>query len=317
MAEYDPYSVLTADEPTAKEMAMAYAAQLRGQRGLGLLGQASGDRVLSQVGTGLVAGAQRGNDQLGQEAGERLKMALQRQQTAKGDAQLAEIVRHNKATENQDSWAAVSDASGGTVMFNRKTGEFRPLNPLGPGQRQPLKPSEMEHDVQSLGKDLEDSAKMSADVTALKVAAAKGDVPGFGPIEGRLPDMLTPNDGIALRQSAGRLMANIMHQISGSAVSESEVTRQLEAMGLGRTATPAAFKAGVTSLENQYRNLIAQREAKYRPEVVNEYSNRGGFTSHSLPSDSGPHKISSDAEFNALPSGAEFIGPDGKHRRKP
>ncbi len=31
----------------------------------------------------------------------------------------------------------------------------------------------------------------------------------------------------------------------------------------------------------------------------------------------GPAQIKSDAEFNALPSGAEFIGPDGKHRRKP
>ena len=31
----------------------------------------------------------------------------------------------------------------------------------------------------------------------------------------------------------------------------------------------------------------------------------------------GPTKISSDAEYNALPSGAMFVGPDGKTRRKP
>lgn len=31
----------------------------------------------------------------------------------------------------------------------------------------------------------------------------------------------------------------------------------------------------------------------------------------------GPKKISSDAEFKALPSGTEFIAPDGSHRRKP
>jgi hypothetical protein len=31
----------------------------------------------------------------------------------------------------------------------------------------------------------------------------------------------------------------------------------------------------------------------------------------------GPTKISSDAEFDALPSGAEFIAPDGTTRRKP
>lgn len=30
-----------------------------------------------------------------------------------------------------------------------------------------------------------------------------------------------------------------------------------------------------------------------------------------------PKKITSDADYNALPSGAEFIAPDGSHRRKP
>lgn len=32
---------------------------------------------------------------------------------------------------------------------------------------------------------------------------------------------------------------------------------------------------------------------------------------------SGPKRIQNDADFDALPSGAEFIGPDGKRRRKP
>lgn len=33
--------------------------------------------------------------------------------------------------------------------------------------------------------------------------------------------------------------------------------------------------------------------------------------------DSGPKKISSDADYAALPSGTEFIAPDGSHRKKP
>jgi len=31
----------------------------------------------------------------------------------------------------------------------------------------------------------------------------------------------------------------------------------------------------------------------------------------------GPPQIGSDAEYDALPPGAEFIAPDGSHRRKP
>jgi hypothetical protein len=30
-----------------------------------------------------------------------------------------------------------------------------------------------------------------------------------------------------------------------------------------------------------------------------------------------PHQINSDAEYNALPSGTEFLAPDGSHRKKP
>jgi hypothetical protein len=42
------------------------------------------------------------------------------------------------------------------------------------------------------------------------------------------------------------------------------------------------------------------------------------FTGRKLKENSGgPKKITNDAEYNALPSGAEFIGPDGKKRRKP
>lgn len=32
---------------------------------------------------------------------------------------------------------------------------------------------------------------------------------------------------------------------------------------------------------------------------------------------SGPARVTSDADYNALPSGTEFVGPDGKRRRKP
>lgn len=42
---------------------------------------------------------------------------------------------------------------------------------------------------------------------------------------------------------------------------------------------------------------------------------RGG--SPAVNPSGGPKKISSDAEYNALPSGTEFVGPDGKTRRKP
>ena len=43
----------------------------------------------------------------------------------------------------------------------------------------------------------------------------------------------------------------------------------------------------------------------------------GGATGDFGTPPSGPARVNSDAEYNALPSGATFVGPDGKTRRKP
>jgi hypothetical protein len=46
-------------------------------------------------------------------------------------------------------------------------------------------------------------------------------------------------------------------------------------------------------------------------QIQNKYIERAGGSS------GGATRIKNDAEFEALPSGADFIGPDGKRRRKP
>jgi hypothetical protein len=43
----------------------------------------------------------------------------------------------------------------------------------------------------------------------------------------------------------------------------------------------------------------------------------GNTSSENTSGVDGPKKITGDADYNALPSGTEFIGPDGKRRRKP
>lgn len=52
------------------------------------------------------------------------------------------------------------------------------------------------------------------------------------------------------------------------------------------------------------RRALAKIEQKY-------------ITKSPEPVTQGPKPISSDADYDALPSGAEFIAPDGSHRRKP
>ena len=49
-------------------------------------------------------------------------------------------------------------------------------------------------------------------------------------------------------------------------------------------------------------------------EIRSRYAGKGAPTPKPT---GGPAKVTSDADYNALPSGATFIGPDGKTRRKP
>lgn len=75
---------------------------------------------------------------------------------------------------------------------------------------------------------------------------------------------------------------------------------ELEARGLERLTTSSA-KAG------------------YNKDQIEALTGRpiGAKPAQPTPPAGAPAAIKSDAEYNALPSGTEFVGPDGKKRRKP
>lgn len=295
----DLYELLMADEPTAQARAEALGKAMGLREQAGLLGQISGDRVLGGVGGTMMQSAATGNQRLGDvlrarqaQAIEQAKLAQDAQQNA---ARLA-AQQQQDAIENafrardldlrgqqvtQDQFGFGQDATGGGFIYNKKTGQAAPLTPQGafPGAGTGLKPQQFESDVQSFGKDVEPLAKAAPDIALLERAVASGDVAGFGPVAGRVPNLLTGEQGIANRQAAGRLMAAIIQAVSGQAASEKEVARHLEANGLGRTATDEQVRLGVEKLKAQYAGLLKQREAKYLPQVVDTYRRRGGYTS--------------------------------------
>lgn len=78
MLPADLASLLLADEDDAPAKAAAYAQALRGQQQLGTLGLLTGDKVLGNVGQSLLAGAGRGEAELGDFTKQRKGAALQR-----------------------------------------------------------------------------------------------------------------------------------------------------------------------------------------------------------------------------------------------
>jgi hypothetical protein len=86
--------------------------------------------------------------------------------------------------------------------------------------------------------------------------------------------------------------------------SDADVKLYRDAAGqIGDPTVPASIKKASVA-------TIRQLQEKYK-ERADSLSGAGGNAG------SGPKRIQNDADFDALPSGAEFIGPVGKRRRKP
>jgi hypothetical protein len=100
MADFDPYSALLADEPTALEMARARAAALRGQNYAGIVMGLAHDPQAAKMGGELMQQAQTGQTQLGEMPGQRMQQLLQRQQASK-------IEEQNKALASPEAGTAL------------------------------------------------------------------------------------------------------------------------------------------------------------------------------------------------------------------
>ncbi len=288
----DLFSLLMGDDPSAQAQAEALSRLMKQRQGYGTILAMTGDRTLAPMGQGLAREGAAAPEQIAgvmnQRQGRLLSREQMEQQQAQQAAGLAETTRHNRAAEGQasnalaqEAWSFGQDPTGGGFMFNKKTGQVVRLAPQGsfPGAGSGLKPQQFEQDVQAFGKDVEPLAKAGPDIATLRSATVPEDVAGFGPVAGRVPNVLMTSEGVGNRQAAGRLMASIIQATSGQAASEKEVDRLLEANGMGRTATTDQLRLGIGKLEEQYQNLLRQREAKYHPDVVKTYGERGGYTS--------------------------------------
>jgi len=105
------------------------------------------------------------------------------------------------------------------------------------------------------------------------------------------------------------------------ALNEKELSLMISAIGALDPATtdPDIFLKTIERIENQYSRVIQDIKANVSPERIRELgledliAKAGG----DVPAGAGPAKVTSDEDYNALPSGTEFIGPDGTVRRKP
>jgi hypothetical protein len=186
-------------------------------------------------------------------------------------------------------------------------GGFRLIQGPGAGAAKPLTEGQSKDVVYATRAKgaLEVLEPVAGELTNLGSRAAELDPTGV--IRGNVQ---SPEYQVA-KQASDEFLQAILRKDTGAAITSQEQalygvtylpqpgdgTEVLEAKRAARQRAVAAINAGMSPAQ-----MIAAETALGTQEA---------------PAQGGPVRISSDAEYEALPSGTTFVGPDGKTRRKP
>lgn len=139
--QFDPFSALMADEPTAQQMALARAAALRGQNFAGMVAGLAHEPGLQRQGPELMQQAQQGMEQLGALPGARLQQAMERQKMQQQGPQEAlggQTPSTFELLTKREQVPKYAATYPGAQIYNQKTGELGPTPPGGaPGLLDP------------------------------------------------------------------------------------------------------------------------------------------------------------------------------------
>lgn len=151
----------------------------------------------------------------------------------------------------------------------------------------------------------------------------KGDLPGFGRLEGRLPDDLISEEGRTLRQSIGQLLSEYRKGQTGAGMSDSERVEYGRITGLLQTGDEQSVRQGVEALKRAIDAKVRATAGGFRPEAVKTYAERVPRVGAALalPKDaSGQPTLETAPPATAplAPSGAPAVLmlPDGRRVRR-
>jgi hypothetical protein len=202
------------------------------------------------------------------------------------------------------------------------------------------KAQQLQTQTQKLGKSLEQAGLTEGDATLAQVEDALKKDPSIaeyitGP-KSLLPDRLVSSEVRDARQAFQKLFNITLKMRSGAAVTEQELSRLKQEFGVGIAKDPEQIGRAIDQARNIQKKHYGAIVGGYGPDVLKAYNDnleqiggrvvlrpQGGAPAAppapaaSASAQTGPAKISGDAEYDALPSGAVFIGPDGKQRKKP
>jgi hypothetical protein len=136
---------------------------------------------------------------------------------------------------------------------------------------------EFEKDVQNAGKDLQDTTDLVSDVNHLaKVANEEGSLAGLGWWDSRKPNFLNSADDTAVQQSIKNVLGARIKATTGATATPQEMERIASSYGLQAGASEEQARLGLRKLAADTKRALATRQARYRPEVLSTFKERGG-----------------------------------------
>lgn len=207
----------------------------------------------------------------------------------------------------------------GVMLVNPRTGEAQPVMANGAPMQPKMKslPAPIQKAL------LENDAALRKVDSALAELEAYPEGVGLKNYMGDTIRQRSDPQGVRVRALVSDIGSLKIHDRSGAAVTASETPR-LKPFIPTSTDDSATIKKKLGLFREEYdqiQNDIAEtytRENGYRAPAPRKGGGASGeWGGASKPAAAGHAKVANDAEFNALPSGATFIGPDGKTRRKP
>lgn len=241
----------------------------------------------------------------------------------------AEKERHNKATEGLARENRQAKADAPAKMPKAPVGyrytEDGALEFIPGGPQDPKNKTTGTKDVQQLSKALE-SAKLPVASSVLdaaeKLVSANPKMLEFATGPGMLlPDRAVPKEARDVRQAIEKVFNIELQDRSGAAVTSQELARLKSEYGKGAFKTSEqvqnALKQARAVITDHYRSVAAG----FGPKALTDYNENlkalGGSPVIELGAKAGGiPAIKGDADYAALPSGSQYIAPDGSTRTK-
>jgi hypothetical protein len=261
------------------------ARKLRGQNSLGLIAQASGDRILSPIGKQMMTASDDQAQFMGQEGAKQRDLVEGARVADQTNARQLEINAENVAQRRDAARQASLDRALQRQAMGEARAERLTLAQQAAQEKQDQKAQQFS-DKQIAGL----TTRMQANNMPGLLGAAeslnntfakykgKSSIPGVGPLENTLPNWMMSTEGQVNRGDLAEFANQVLKLRSGAAVTDQELRRFLNEIATGTGVSEETFKKRWPKIMQHMEKVQNQLLAGVDDVDREEYFRRTGYS---------------------------------------